>query len=73
MMGVEKRCKSKPGLLVRYKIQMMSRDLVRSLGVGKFLDWGVVTTRGGRVVVLWENRKLELVGRRLAILQFCVA
>ena len=52
---------------------MMLRDLVRSLGVGEFLDWGVVTTRGGRVVVLWENRKLELVGRRLAILQFCVA
>ena len=48
-------------MLVRYKIQMMSRDLVRSLGVGEFLDWGFVTAKGGRVVVLWENRKLELV------------
>ena len=40
---------------------MMSRDLVRSLRVGEFLDWGIVTARGGGVVVLWENRKLELV------------
>ena len=37
MSGVEKRWESKPGLLVRNKIQMTSTDLVRSLGVDGFL------------------------------------
>ena len=37
MLGVEKRWESKPGLLVRNKIQMTSTDLVRSFGVDGFL------------------------------------
>ena len=45
------------------KIQEMSRGLVRSLGVGRFLEWGVVDSRGATdgIVVFWDNRVLELV------------
>ena len=45
------------------KIQGMSRGLVRSLGVGRFLEWGVVDSRGavGVIVVFWDKRVLELV------------
>ena len=45
------------------KIQGMSRGLVRSLGVGRFLEWGAVDSRGGAgvIVVFWDNRVLELV------------
>ena len=45
------------------KIQGMSRGLIRSLGVGRFLEWGVVDSRGavGVIVVFWDNRVLELV------------
>ena len=45
------------------KIQEMSRGLVRSLGAERFLEWGVVDSRGavGGIVVFWDNRVLELV------------
>ena len=45
------------------KIQGMSRGLVRSLGVGRFLEWGAVDSRGvaGGIVVFWDNSVLELV------------
>ncbi|RVW43416.1 Transposon TX1 uncharacterized 149 kDa protein [Vitis vinifera] len=41
----------------------MSMGIVRSLGVGRFLDWGAVDSRGaaGGIVVIWDNRLLELV------------
>ena len=41
----------------------MSRGLVRSLGVGRFLEWGSVDSRGtaGGIVVFWDNRALELI------------
>ncbi|XP_010650408.1 uncharacterized protein LOC104879402 [Vitis vinifera] len=41
----------------------MSTGIVRSLGVGRFLDWGAVDSRGavGGIVVIWDNRMLELV------------
>ncbi|RVW25093.1 hypothetical protein CK203_113755 [Vitis vinifera] len=40
----------------------MSRGLIRSLGVGRFLDWGTVDSRGsaGGIVVFWDNRVLDL-------------
>ena len=46
------------------KIQEMSRGLVCSLGVRRFLEWGIVDLRGaaGGIVVFWDNRVLELVG-----------
>ena len=45
------------------KIQDMSRDLIRSLGVGRVLEWGTVDSRGtaGGIVVFWDNRVLELI------------
>ena len=45
------------------KIQEMSTGIVRSLGVGRFLEWGAVDSRGaaGGIVVIWDNRMLELV------------
>ena len=45
------------------KIQEMSRGLIRSLGVGRRLEWGTVDSRGttGGIVVIWDNRVLELI------------
>ena len=41
----------------------MSIGIIRNLGVGRFLEWGVVDSRGatGSIVVFWDNRVLELV------------
>ncbi|RVW43419.1 putative mitochondrial protein [Vitis vinifera] len=41
------------------KIQEMTREIIRSIGVGRFLDWGTVDSRGsaGGIVVLWDNRE----------------
>ncbi|WJZ80362.1 hypothetical protein VitviT2T_000290 [Vitis vinifera] len=45
------------------KIQEMSKGIICSLGVGRYLDWGAVDSRGaaGGIVVFWDNRVLELV------------
>ena len=45
------------------KIQEMSMGIIRSLGVGRFLEWGTVDSRGatGGIVVFWDNRVLDLV------------
>ena len=42
----------------------MSREIVHSLGVRRFLSWGAMSARGaaGGVVVFWDKRVLELVG-----------
>ena len=50
--------------LQKTKIQEMSLGVMRSLGVGRFLEWGAVNARGvaGGVVDFWDNRVLELVG-----------
>ncbi|RVX07796.1 putative ribonuclease H protein [Vitis vinifera] len=44
------------------KIQEMSRMIVRSLGVGRCLDWKVLNSRGasGGVLVFWDKRVLQL-------------
>ena len=46
------------------KIRAMNRGLVRSLGAGRFLDWGVVDAVGasGGLVVFWDSRVLALEG-----------
>ena len=38
----------------------MSVEIVRSLGMGRFLDWGVMGARGavGGVIVFWDKRVL---------------
>ena len=43
--------------------------MVRSLGVGRFLEWGALNARGatGGVVVLWDNRVLELMGMEVGL------
>ena len=40
----------------------MTSGIVRSLGVGRCLEWGVVNSKGaaGGVVVFWDNRVLQL-------------
>ena len=46
------------------KIRAMNRGLVRSLGAGRFMDWGVVDAVGasGGLVVFWDSRVLALEG-----------
>ncbi|XP_034688121.1 uncharacterized protein LOC117916277 [Vitis riparia] len=41
----------------------MTTGIVRSLGVGRFIEWGAIDSRGaaGGIVVIWDNRMLELV------------
>ncbi|RVX18473.1 putative ribonuclease H protein [Vitis vinifera] len=42
----------------------MSTGLVRSLGVGRNIEWRAVNSRGaaGGILVFWDNRVVELVG-----------
>ena len=44
------------------KIQEMSNGLVKSLRVGRCLEWGVLNSSGaaGGVLVFWDNRILQL-------------
>ena len=46
------------------KIKEMSTGLVRSLGVGRNIEWRAVNSRGaaGGILVFWDNRVVELVG-----------
>ena len=41
--------------------------MVWSLGVGRFLEWGTLNSRGmvGGVLVFWDSRVLELVGMEI--------
>ena len=45
------------------KIQNMSVGIVRSLGVGRFLDWGAVDVEGyvGGILVFWVKKVVEMV------------
>ncbi|RVW44969.1 hypothetical protein CK203_077931 [Vitis vinifera] len=46
------------------KIQETTSGIVRSLGVGRYLEWGALNSRGAPrrvVVVFWDNRVLQLV------------
>ncbi|WKA06987.1 hypothetical protein VitviT2T_024859 [Vitis vinifera] len=48
----------------RYTIPIhMSKGIISSLGVGRYLEWGAVDSRGaaGGIVVFWDNRVLDLV------------
>lgn len=46
------------------KIQVMSSRIVRSLCVGRCLEWGVDNSRGamGGALTFWDNKVLQLVG-----------
>ncbi|RVW55211.1 hypothetical protein CK203_067141 [Vitis vinifera] len=47
----------------------MSLRMVRSLGTGRFIEWGAVNGKGasGGIVVSWNSRVLELVGMEVEI------
>ena len=51
------------------KMSEMSIGVVRSLGVGRFLEWGVLNVRGaaGGVLVFWDNRVLEMIGMEVGL------
>ena len=44
------------------KIQLMSEGLVRSIGVGRYLDWRALDASGsaGGILICWDKRLLEL-------------
>ena len=44
------------------KVQELSLKVVRSLGVGRFLSWGVVDARGASrgILIFWDSRVLDL-------------
>ena len=46
------------------KMQVMSEEVVRSLGSGRFLDWKVLNAMGtaGGVLICWDKRSLEILG-----------
>ena len=45
------------------KVQSMNEGLVRSLGSGRFLDWGALDAQGaaGGVLICWDKRTLEII------------
>ena len=45
------------------KIQAMTQGLVRSLGIGRFLDWGILDAHGsaGGLLICWDKRTLEVI------------
>ena len=53
----------KPDLvcLLETKVKEMSLQMVKSVGVGRFLNWVSVDARGvaGGLLLFWDNRVLE--------------
>lgn len=49
------------------KVQQMSMKILRGLGVGKFLEWGVMNAKGqaGGILVFSDNRVLKLIDMEL--------
>ena len=47
------------------KLKGSSKELVRSLGVGRFVDWAVVNAIGasGGILIFWDSRVLQLVDK----------
>ena len=45
------------------KIQAMTEGVVRSLGTGRFLEWGALDAHGsaGGVLICWDKRTLEMI------------
>ncbi|WKA06292.1 hypothetical protein VitviT2T_024196 [Vitis vinifera] len=54
---------------VNYDGKTRKKGVVRSLGVGRFLEWGALNARGaaGGVVVYWDSRVLELLGMEVGL------
>ena len=51
------------------KVQEMSIQMIRSLGVGIFLEWEVVEARGliGDILVFWDNRVVDLLDMEVGV------
>ena len=45
------------------KIQPMAEGVVRSIGTGRFLEWGALDAHGsaGGVLICWDKRTLEMI------------
>ena len=45
------------------KVQEMNNDMVRSLGVGRFLNWKALNAEGsaGGILLLWDNSRISMV------------
>ena len=45
------------------KMQEMNTKMVRSLGVGRFLDWTALNVDGsaGGILLIWDKRRISLV------------
>ena len=45
------------------KVQEMNTEMVRSLGVGRFLDWTALNAEGsaGGILLIWDKRRIRLV------------
>ena len=45
------------------KVQEMKSEIVRSLGVGRFLDWTALNAEGstGGILLIWDKRRISLV------------
>ena len=56
------------------KIKEMTTRLVRSLRVGRNIEWRAVNSRGavGGILVFWDNRIVELVDWEEGVSQFRV-
>ena len=53
--------KTRFGLPLRDEGERMSLQMVKSVGVGRFLNWASVDARGatGGLFLFWDNRALE--------------
>ncbi|RVW89101.1 putative ribonuclease H protein [Vitis vinifera] len=54
---------------VNYDGKTRKKGVVRSLGVGRFLEWGALNARGAArgVVVYWDSRVLALMGMEVGL------
>ena len=45
------------------KVQEMNVDMVRSLGVGRFLNWTALNAKGsaGGILLYWDKRRISMV------------
>ena len=56
------------------KIQAMSEGVVRSLGTGRFLDWGALdaSRAAGGILIYWDKRTLNVLEMEVGHFQFPV-
>ena len=52
--------------LLETKLKEMTGGLIRSLGVGRYLDWASISAIGasGGILVFWDSRVFRLIGKK---------